>query len=301
MKIQKNKNITNLTTLRIKSKADFYLKAESVNHIKYGIKFAKEKKIKFFILGNGSNVLFKNDYYKGLIIHIISNNLKLENNILQAGAGVKLPVLSSFCVKNKITGFEYLTHIPGTIGGAICMNAGAFGSSISDNLIKIKVLNAKTEKIISINKSELDFKYKYSIFQNKSELIILRACFKIKKETLEKIQEKTKEYLEHRKARQPFGKPTLGCTFKNLVISKACNFRSAQIINNKKKSAGEFLDKAGCKNIKSGDAEVSNLHANFIINRGNAKSCDILKLVEIMKKKVKNKFNIDLELEIRVV
>lgn len=289
MKIKTNKNITSLTTLRILCKADFYLKAESVQDIKTGIKFAKEKKIKFFILGNGSNVLFKNDYYNGLIIHIAFASLSVQNSILQADAGVKLPVLANFCQKNKITGFEWLAHIPGSVGGAIYMNANAFGFCIADNLIKVKVLNSKTGKIMNLDKSKLKFEYKNSVFQKKNELIILSAEFKVQQDKLEKIQKKIKEYFEYRKINQPMSYPTLGCTFKNLVI------------NGEKKSAGLLLDQAGCKGMKIGGAEVSNIHANFIINNGTAKAQDILKLIKIMRKKVKEKFNIDLELEIRVV
>lgn len=287
-KIQKNIDTTSLTTMRMKSKADFYLKAENIGDIKNGIEFSKTKKISFCIIGNGSNILFKNKIYKGLIIQIAFNAISLENKILRVDAGVKLPVLANFCQKNKIAGFEWLAQIPGTLGGAIFMNAGAFGKNISDNLLKVQILNPAKGKTKAYKESDLEFDYRHSSLQEKNQ-VILRAWFKTKTTHKKKICQKTQEYFAYRKSHHPIDKFTLGSTFKNPVI------------NGIKKSAGELLDQAGCKKMRINDAQVSDMHANFIINNENATSQDVLQLIKLMREKVKEKFNIDLELEIRII
>jgi len=287
-KIQKNIDTTLLTTLRISGKACFYLKAGNAEDIKAGIRFAKKANIPFCIIGNGSNILFKEKNYKGLIIQIALNNINLENKILRIDAGVKLPELAQFCQNQGIIGFEWLAHVPGTLGGALYMNAGAFKHNISDNLLKVQILNPKNNKIVYCKKCKLKFSYRHSSLQEKNQ-IILCAWFKAKKTNKKNISKKIKEYFEYRQIHHPMDKPTLGSTFKN------------PIENGEKKSAGLLLDQADCKGMRINGAQVSKKHANFIVNNGNASAQDILKLIDLMKKKVKDKFNIDLELEIKVI
>lgn len=281
--IKKNIDITNLTTLRIPSIAKYYAQAKSAKKIINALDFAKKNNLDYCVIGNGSKILFKNKTYNGIIIHNLTNFIKYKNNILQVASGVKLSVLANFCLKKLITGFEWLGDIPGTVGGAVFMNAGAFESDISDILVKVTALDTRSNKIKIYLKKDIKFNHRYSSFQDKKKHeIILEASFNALKAKKREIIKKMHEYRKYRAQTQPIGKYTLGSTFKNP----------------EKASAGFLLDKAGCRGMRVGHAEISKKHANFIINKQKASSRDILKLISQVKKIVNKKFGINLELEI---
>lgn len=289
MQIKKDIDTTKLTTMHVPGSAKYYLKANSPDDVKTGIKFAENHHIPYCIIGNGSKILFKDEHYKGLIIHNSIDKIVRHGKILQASSGVKLPRLVYYCARNSIAGFEWAADIPGTVGGAIYMNAGAFGSTISDNLIEVKVMDLSSGELKKYKKNQLKFRYRYSSFQENNRLFILEASFQVAKGSKKIIAKKIQTYHRYRLETQPIDCHTLGSIFKRTVF------------NGKEVSAGLLLEKTGCKKIKIGGAEVSQKHANFIINRGEATAKDILSLISAMRTSVKNKLGVNLELEIRII
>ncbi len=241
-------------------------------------------KIKYYIIGVGSNLLVRDSGYDGLIIKLGKNfnNIKIKKNILSVGAGVLDINLAKFASKNSIEGFEFFIGIPGTIGGAVKMNAGCYGSQTSDNLKRVLILNSKG-KLEYVNAEELKLKYRSSKIKEKS--IILKADFIFNYSSYDEIIKKNNQIKLKRENSQPIKEKTSGSTFKNP----------------NGKFAAELIEKAGCKRMKVGDASVSNVHANFIINNGNATALDIEMLGKKIIKKVKDEFGIILEWEIIIL
>ena len=282
--IRENIDMKNLNTMKINAIVKFYSKPLNLDELLEVINFAQSKNLKILILGNGSNIIFSKKYYNDLVIIDMKNFNKIEinNDILKVEAGVKSKDLINFSLKNRISGFEFIAGIPGTIGGMIKMNAGAFGKNISNNLIKIKALDLKELKLVELKKSELKFSYRKTYgLENK---IIISAKFKVNFAKKTEINDLIKEYLKIRKSKQPAGF-SAGSIFKN----PHNNF------------AGKLIEDCGLKGFSINDASISEKHANFIINRGNAKGEDIVKLIEVVKNRVKEKFNIKLEEEVEIV
>jgi UDP-N-acetylmuramate dehydrogenase len=291
MRIRKNVDITNLTTMRIKGLARYYLEAGSIDNVKRGVRFAKIHKIPYYIMGNGSKILFRSPKYRGLLIHNKIVNISYGDNkkFLRVGSGVTLSWFVAWCKKELIKTFEWADGIPGTIGGAVYMNAGAFGSEISDNLLEVITLDLNTGRLKKYKKCQLVFDHRHSSFQKEKRAnFILEASFKTSKGNKKKITRKIKMYRQHRRAAHPVA-PSLGSVFKKA-------FYKGEWV-----PAGFLLDKAGCKELKNGRAEVSQKHANFIVNKGGARSSDVLKLIRLMKIKVREKFGVRLKLEIQIV
>jgi len=257
MEFQKNVSLKKYTTFRIGGKAKYFFVAKTKDNLIEAIKTAKKKKLPFFILGDGSNLLVSDKGYKGLVIKF--------------GQPLSLYVFQ---------GLEWATGIPGTIQGAVCGNAGAFGKSMKDVVKEVKVFDTKTEKIKNFKNKDCQFSYKNSIFRKKKNLIILSVEIKSKKSNPKKI----KEYFNYKKETQPLNFPSAGSVFRN----PAGFF------------AGELIDKCGLKGKRVGNVKISEKHANFIVNLGNGKAKDVIKLIKLIKNKVKKKFGVVLKEEIRI-
>jgi UDP-N-acetylmuramate dehydrogenase len=196
---------------------------------------------------------------------------------------VNLSKLVNFSLDRGLVGLEFLAGIPGEVGGAIRGNAGAFGGEIKEYIESVEVI--RDGKIIEVPAAEADFKYRESAFKHNND-IILSGIFKLKEGNAKEAQEKAKEYLEYRKEKHPW-EPSAGSTFKN--------------IKDKRLAVGKLIEDCGLKGRRVGNAKISEKHANFIVNLGNAKAADVLELISLAKKCVKEKFNIDLEEEIRII
>ncbi len=254
----------NSTWFRAGGKAKGYIVINNLEDLKTIVDYAD--KIKYTITGVGSNLLARDSGYDGLIIKLGKsfNKIKIKNNnILSVGAGVLDLNLAKFALKNSIKDFEFFTGIPGTIGGAVTMNAGCYGAQTSDNLNRILLLNSKGA-----------IKYVY-----------LQADFNFEYSSQEKILLKNNYIKSKRKETQPIKEKTSGSTFKNP----------------KGRFAAELIEKAGCKGMKVGDASVSHMHSNFIINNGSATASDIENLGKKVKKRVKEVHGIELEWEIKIL
>lgn len=282
-----NEPMKKYTSFKVGGPAECLIKVETQNEIQEVLKFVNKNKIPFTIIGNGTNILVSDNGIKGIVLKININNLKITelNNTIEmiVGAGFKLSILAQELLKKNISGFEELSGIPGTIGGAIKMNAGAHGREFKDIVENVKVMDYKGN-IKNLNKKDLKFSYRHSIFLEEN-YIILEAKLRLEKGIKEQIKNKMDQYKNYRKEKQPIEYPSAGSTFK-----RGEDFITAKLI-----------DEAGLKGYKIGDAEVSTKHAGFIINIGNATSKDILALIEYVKNTIKEKFKKEIELEIEVI
>lgn len=278
-----NERMSKHTSFKVGGVADYYIEVNEVAQLIYILKLAKKMRMKTFILGNGTNVIIKDSGFRGIIIKINFTHLNIEKGKIVAGAGVPVALLSNFAYRNGIKGYEFLSGIPGTVGGAVKMNAGAYQSEIKDILVNTTYLDEKYN-IVKIENAEHEFSYRNSIFFKKN-WIIIGSTFKIEKGNMAQIKEKRNEMSNLRKEKQPLELPNAGSIFK----------RSGDDI------PAMLIDKAGLKGYKIGGAQISEKHAGFIVNTGNAKTKDILDLIKYTKEVIKEKYGKDLELEVIIL
>lgn len=272
----------NSTWFRVGGKAKGYVVVNNLKDLKIILTYSN--KINYYIIGVGSNLLVRDSGFNGLIIKlgINFNKIKIRKNRLSVGAGVLDLNLAKFAKKNSIKDFEFFSGIPGSIGGAVKMNAGCYGSQTADNLERVLIIN-ESGKFEYIYLNNLKLNYRSSNINNKA--IVLRADFKYQFGSIEEITNKNNQIKLKRESSQPLREKTSGSTFKN--------------------PPGEFaaklIEKAGCKGVKFGGASVSLVHSNFIINDGSATASDIENLGNFIMNKVKVKFDIMLEWEIKIL
>lgn len=284
-KIEKDISLSTLTTYKTGGIAKLVVYPNNINNLKQMLKLIHKYNIKYFILGKGSNTLFSDKEFNGVIIKLDKlNNFKIKQTEIYVESGMILSELVQASVKNELTGLEFAIGIPGTIGGAIYMNAGAYGNNMSNIVKSVIVLNEKFQ-IKEIPLEKLKFDYRYSIFQANKNLICVAANIKLEHGNHDEIASKIKENLLKRKNSQPLEYPSAGSVFRN----PEGNY------------AGKIIEELGLKGKNIGGAEISTKHANFIINKNNASSSDILKLIKLVQKEVKDKYKIDLKLEQQLV
>lgn len=284
-KIEKDISLSTLTTYKTGGIAKLVVYPNNINNLKQMLKLIHKYNIKYFILGKGSNTLFSDKEFNGVIIKLDKlNNFKIKQTEIYVESGMILSKLVQASVKNELTGLEFAIGIPGTIGGAIYMNAGAYGNNMSNIVKSVIVLNEKFQ-IKEIPLEELKFDYRYSIFQDNKNLICVAANIKLEHGNHDEIASKIKENLLKRKNSQPLEYPSAGSVFRN----PEGNY------------AGKIIEELGLKGKNIGGAEISTKHANFIINKNNASSSDILNLIKLVQKEVKDKYKIDLKLEQQLV
>ena len=279
-----NEYLKKHTTYGIGGPADLMIFPKSKQDLIKVIEIINENKLQLTILGSGSNVLVSDNGIRGAVISLKNSLKQIEvvDNILYAECGTMLGKIVKHAVKNDLIGLENLNGVPGTLGGALIMNAGAWGGEISENLIHVEVINSKSE-IKKILKKDLNFTYRQSSF-NKDD-ILLSAKFILKKADKDIIKENFIEAQSGRKKSQPLNKRSAGSLFKNP----------------KDNSAGKLLDDAGLKGLSIGDAKISDKHANFFINDGDASSNDMLMLIKKAHQEVKERFNVNLSLEVKLM
>ncbi len=275
------------TTFKVGGPAECYIKIDDIQHLRTILKFAKDYHIAITVLGNGSNVLVLDGGIKGIVLNIRFNKIEMMNLdgkvFANIGAGIKISILGHLLLKNELTGFEELSGIPGTIGGAVRMNAGAHGKEFKDIVSSVTCMDYDGN-IKQFENEDMHFEYRSSMLKDKS-YIVLEVRMEFQKGNEKDIKEKMEEYANYRKEKQPIEYPSAGSTFK-----RGADFITAKLI-----------DEAGLKGYSIGGAEVSSKHAGFIINKGNATAKDILELIEYVKYKVEEKFNKKIELEIEIM
>ena len=286
-KIKYNEPMAKHTSFKIGGPAQCFINAESVEEIKQICKVASKNDINLTIIGNGSNLLVTDNGINGIVVKVNIKKFELEFSnddvSLIVGAGNKLGEIAQKLLRNEITGFEFAAGIPGTIGGAVRMNAGAYGKEMKDIVETVKYMDYDGNIYEKSNK-DLEFEYRKSMFA-KNKFIILEAKLKLQKGNAQYIKDKMLEFEQSRKQKQPLEFPSAGSTFK-----RGTDFITAKLI-----------DDAGLKGYRVGGAMVSTKHAGFVVNENNATAQDVLNLVKHIKQEVYKKFNKKIELEIQVI
>lgn len=283
-KILKNEIMSKHTSFKVGGPVDLFITVETIEQLKDTIKILKHQNIEYKVIGNGSNLLVKDEGYRGAIIKPSFNSIEIKEDIVEVGAGVKNGMLAQKLLQKELTGFEFSAGIPGTIGGAMVMNAGAHGREMKDIVDAVTYYNCENDEIETIKKEECNFEYRNSKFKN-SNVIIIKAILKLQKANSIEIKQKMDEYKQFRIEKQPIEYPSAGSTFK-----RGADFITAKLI-----------DEAGLKGYTVGGAQVSEKHAGFIINKNNATATDIINLIEEVQKIVYEKFNKKIELEIEII
>lgn len=284
-KIYTNEPMNKLTSFKIGGPAEILIKIHTAEELKAILKLSKEKEMPLTIIGNGSNILVSDEGIKGIVLKIEIPTFELDNKTakIKVGSGVKLAFIAQKCLKQEIAGFEFASGIPGTIGGAIRMNAGAHGKEMKDVVTTITYMD-RCGEIHKIRNEEAKFEYRNSLFAHK-DYIILEVEMQLETGNAEEIQTKMIEYATYRKEKQPIEYPSAGSTFK-----RGTNFITAKLI-----------DDCGLKGYQIGGAQISEKHAGFIINKENATAEDVIKLMEYTKEQVYNKFGKIIEPEIEIL
>ena len=272
-------------TFKIGGPAELFVLPETEAQLCAAVALCKEQAVRYYLLGNGSNILFADEGCRGAVIDTtaMKTGITMDGTQVTAGAGVKLSALCMAALENSLTGLEFAYGIPGTVGGAVYMNAGAYGGEVKDVLQSVRYLTAEGE-VREAPAAELDLSYRHSIFEENGGCI-LSACFQLEKGDPEAIRAKMNELMAKRVDKQPLDKPSAGSTFKR----PAGAFAAA------------LIDQCGLRGFRHGGAAVSDKHCGFVVNLGGATCADVLALCDEVRTIVKEKTGYDLEKEIRVV
>jgi len=305
---QKNIKLAPLTTFQIGGSADYFFEAKNVEELKSALKEAAKKKLPFFILAGGSNILVSDKGFEGVVIKLKNDFINIKNpgqadNIkIEVGAGTPLSKLLAETIRVNLTGLEWAIGISGTVGGAIVGNSGAYGHSISESVVKVKTLT-KTGPPKTITQKNCKFSYRESVFKRSGDIIV-SAVLELKRGDPQKIKKTIQQFIQERKNKIP-SQPSAGSIFKNVELDGQSKDLAEKIpkelIKGGKIGAGYLIDQCGLKGKSVGGAKISDKHANFIVNVNQAKALDVLELINIVKKSVQGRFGVELELEIRLV
>ncbi len=281
-KVEENAFLSKYTTYKVGGRAKCIIYPKDEDRLVLLIKLIKKYHLKYKVLGNGSNLLFSDREYEHVLIKLSEfNQLEIIDNKIIVGSGFSLMRLSLIATRRALTGLEFAAGIPGTVGGAIFMNAGAYKSDMGYITASVKVLTPDL-KIITLTNQELDFHYRTSFLQKHQDYICLEVILKLKKGKRSEIEKVIKDRKLRRMASQPLEYPSAGSVFRNPEGYDP---------------AGKLVEDLGLKGLKKGGAQVSEKHANFVINNGTASATDIKELIEFVKKSVKEHYDIDLKVE----
>ena len=281
--VYRNEPMRKHTTFRIGGPADFYLCPHSAKEIQQTVAICREEELPYFILGNGSNLLVSDQGYRGVVIQLWKNvsDILVEGCRIRAKAGASLAKIAGEALEEGLTGMEFAAGIPGTLGGAVVMNAGAYGGEMKDILQEALVMDEQGE-IFTLKKEELHLGYRTSIIKEKG-YIVLAAALELKPGDRKEIKEKMDELKQRRVEKQPLDMPSAGSTFK----------RPEGYF------AGKLIMDAGLRGFSVGGAQISEKHCGFVVNTGKATANDVLTLIREVQKRVRDKFGVELETEVK--
>jgi UDP-N-acetylmuramate dehydrogenase len=271
----------------IGGEADYFFLAQSIHELKKAIALARDFSLYYYIMGGGYNLLFEDEGFRGLIIkNKVEEIDRQDKELIQCTSGSSMRDLLEYCTEHELGGLEFMAGIPGTVGGAIYGNAGAFDEEIGDRVIEASLYNEACREV-KINKEYFAFDYRYSSLKNRPD-VVLEVIFRVEERKRSRIEAHITENLEWRKKKHPpWDVACAGSFFQNPVPSEG-----------EKVAAAQLLDRVGAKGLREGDAMVYERHSNFIINRGNASATDVLCLASELKRRVKEEFGIDLKEEV---
>lgn len=311
IKIQQNIPLAPLTTFKIGGPAKFFTEVKTKEELAEAFAWAEKNKEKVFLLGGGSNVLINDKGVNGLVVKLSNNEINIKGTRLECGAGASLMAAARTAIGENLTGLEWAIGIPGTVGGAVQGNAGAYGKAISDNVETIAVFNLKKKSFFIYSNKDCRFGYKTSVFKNDGDNfqeIIWQVVLKAEKGEAGAIQQAAEQYLSQRSRSQP-KLPSAGCVFINFDLEKlresspklAAEAESLGIAKNGKVSAGWLVERLDMKGKTIGGAKVSLEHANFIVNTGKATAEDVITLISCIKQHARAKYNMQLQEEIQYI
>lgn len=302
---KENVLLSEFSNYKIGGPARHLFEATTKEELKAAIEEAKKRNLDILVIGGGTNILFPDEGYPGLVIKPSINFIEISAGEVSVGAGVLVSDLINFSIERSLSGFEWAGGLPGTVGGAIRGNAGAFGGEMKDSVKAVRSMDMETLEETERNFSDCEFAYRSSVFKNPSNKeIILSAIFKLSAADSKKIKRSVDEKISYRQERQPLEYPNIGSIFKNIDIRNITEIQKEMFKNVIKTDpfpvvpAAHVISEAGLKGISSGGAMISPKHPNFIINSSNAKASDVKNLIALIKKEVKKKFDINLEEEI---
>lgn len=308
IEIKENLPLAPLTTFKIGGVARYFVEVKDKNELLEVFDFVSKKNLKYFILGGGSNLLISDKGFDGVVIKIrlAEFNVDKKQNIFIVGSGVPLAKIVKESATESMSGMEWAAGIPGTVGGAIRGNARAFGKDTGSVIESVEVLDVKDLKIKNFKNNEFEFSYWGSIFKKKENLVILSAKIKLESGDKNKSQEEITNIIKKRIAAQPQGVGSPGSFFLNPVVENAelhQEFEKDKGVKSKddKLPAGWIIEQAGLIGKKIGGAMISEKHANFIVNTGNATAEDVIMLTSYIKQQVRDKYGIQLESEVNYV
>lgn len=283
--IRENEPMSKHTSFKIGGLADIYITPNTRQSLMKAIKLCRENNIEYYIMGNGSNLLVSDDGYRGAIIQIFRklNDIRIDGENVYAEAGILLSALSNKVYNSGLKGFEFASGIPGTLGGAVYMNAGAYGGEMKNVIVEVEVMDEKGNITVLSNEA-LHLGYRQSICQ-KENYIVISATLKLERGDKEEIKAIIDDLTDRRKSKQPINMPSAGSTFK----------RPAGYY------AGKLIMDSGLMGHSIGGAQVSDKHAGFIINKGGASCSDVLELMEFVRETVYNKYGVTLDPEVKML
>ena len=283
--IQVDESMKKHIPLKVEGAADFLVKPKTEEELRNVIEFAKKENVPFIVIGNGSNLLVKDGGIRGIVIELSDNfnNYEIDGNIIKAQSGALLAIIGRNAMKNSLTGFEFAAGIPGTLGGALAMNAGAYGGEMKQVVKTVRLMD-RDGNIFELSNEEMKFEYRRSLLTTK-DYIVLSAVIELQPGNVEEIKEIMADYSNRRSTKQPLNFPSAGSTFKR----PEGHF------------AAKLIDDCGLRGLNLRGAQVSDKHCGFVINSGGATAKDILDLMFIVKSTVNAKFGIMLEEEVKIL
>lgn len=299
MTIQENVSLAPLTTFKIGGVSRYFTKAYTQADVVDALQYAKHHKLPFFILGGGSNIVFADTGFSGLVIKLENQEILFDGVMVKVGVGALLNDLVRASGQQGLSGMELMAGIPGTVGGAIRGNAGAFGVEIGSLVTSVVYVDTKTMRVYEIKRGDCEFSYRQSIFKRNPHFIILSAEIALKIGEAAQIQSIANETREKRESKHPQGIACAGSFFMNPVVRDKDlleEFRQDTGVSSRdgKLPAGWLIDHVGLRGKKIGGAQVSEIHPNYIVNTGNATAEDIIILVSIIKQRVRTQLGVQL-------
>jgi UDP-N-acetylmuramate dehydrogenase len=284
--VKKDEELARHTTMKIGGPADLFIEPTSIEGLKKTMQLVQKYRVNWRTIGRGSNLLVSDQGIEGVVIKLGNNlkDMKLDGTQLTVGAGYSIVALAVLISKKGLSGLEFASGIPGSVGGAVYMNAGAHGSDISKILTDAHIL-FEDGSLQWLSIDEMEFSYRTSVLQKKRPGIVVEARFQLTegdKEQIVAVMQKNKDY---RKVTQPYDSPCAGSIFRNPLPH----------------FAGKLIEEAGLKGFQIGGAQISEMHGNFIVNAGNAKAFDVLQLIQYVKKTIMEKYNIQMETEVEII
>jgi UDP-N-acetylmuramate dehydrogenase len=302
--LQEQVSLAPLSTFRVGGPAEFFVTAESADALAQSIRAAVDAAVPFTVLAGGSNVLIADHGVRGLLIHIKGGNIHWEEERATADAGVLLAQFVQAAEERGMSGLEYATGIPGTVGGAVRGNAGTRTGETAQHIVGVEAMSRKAEKKF-FDLPACQFRYRHSFFKD-FDWVVLRATFQFQRGDPQTIRDHVQSVQQYKTSTQKVGAPNSGCIFQNTSLpadeeTRLCGMGLEKGIRHHRMASGFLIEEAGLKGRRTGGAQVSDVHANFIVNTGDATAEDIVMLIGVLKQKVRTQFGVQLQEEIQLL